>query len=221
MIAEISISTRQAKREATAGRMKEREGTSEREALPENMGAFHAALDALRLPEYGAESERATAVSAVAGLFTTLRDIDLALCRARGILIVLQANRDGRVDLRTVKHRSIEGARDYSLVEWVGAGSRQHARKLPLQSAHTHVRKGARGSRRPYTMARTLTRRIARVLEARRKVVAAILALRRVRRVADNSLAPVALAKALTDFTPVAITMLAVYSSAPIEQVEA
>lgn len=188
-------------------------------AQAEQLFAFHAALDALKLPQYGAESERATAVSAVAGLFSTLRDIDLALCRARGILIVLQSNRDGRVDLRTVNHRSIEGARDYALIQWVGSGPRQYARKLSLQSAHTHVPKGARGSRRPYTMARTLTRRIARAIEVRRKVITAILALRRARGVADNSPVAAALAKALADFAPVALTMLAIYSSSPVRQI--
>jgi len=187
----------------------------------ENMSAFYSALDALRLPAYSAEAERGAAVSAAAGLFVTLRNIDTALCRARGILVVLQANRDGRVDLRTVKHRTIEGARDYVLIEWVGAGPRQYARKLSLQSAHTHVRKGARGSRRTYTMARTLTRRIARTIEVRRKVIAAILAIRRARSLVDNSPAPAALAKALADLNPVALTMLAVYSSSPIGQAHA
>lgn len=187
----------------------------------ENMCAFNSALDALTLPAYSAEAERGTAISAAAGLFVTLRNIDAALSRARSILVVLQPNRDGRVDLRTVKHRAIEGARDYALIEWVGGGPRQYARKLPLQSAHKHVSKGARGSRRPYTMARTLTRRIAGTIEVRRKVIAAILAMRRVRRVVDNSPAPAALANALAEFNPVALTMLAVYSSSPIGQAHA
>jgi hypothetical protein len=174
------------------------------------------ALDALRLSNHNHDGERAAVISATAGLLLKLQNIDESLCRARAELVVLQPNRDRRVDLRVVKHRSISGARDYCFVQWNGVGIRQYARKLSLKSASMHVRQESGKSRRSYSMARKLTQRIVKMIEVRRQIIAAFLSLRRTRKALENSKVLAALVEAINAAEPMSLTMMATYAAGPI-----
>ena len=171
------------------------------------------ALIELQLPPHEGGPEHRVAVQALAGLLTKLRKIDLTLDRARALLIVLQPERDGRIDLRRNQSRSIEGGCVYCFVQWQGGGSRQYARKLPTATAYAEVQRGRASARTTYASARRLAKKIATLLWLRAAVIRAIHSLRRSNKRVHGADAIEQLGALVVECTPRALTMLAIYAA--------
>lgn len=180
-----------------------------------NLPAYQA-LVALELPAYNGVPERSAAVQAISGLLVKMQSIDRELGRSRAVLIVLQPDRDGRVDLRLNRSRSIEGGITYCFVKWCGSELRQYARKLPTREAHLDVAHGRESSCGNYVLARRLVRRITKLLSVRADILKAIYSLRKANRRIKEVDALEELNEFSLDCTARALTLLAIYATQPI-----
>jgi hypothetical protein len=157
--------------------------------------------------------EQDLAVRALAALLLRVRKIDASLERARALIVVLQSSRDGRIDLRVGKNRSLPGGRTYFFVRWTGDGPRQYARKVVAHNAFRYVRQG-KGSTRPhYELARKLVRQAAALMDERQIFMRLAFSLRRVQSRIHKSTLVEKMVELITSSTPKALTMLAVYAA--------
>lgn len=166
------------------------------------------ALYKMRLPIYSGDNERSISVAALSCLLVKLREIDELLGNARAVLVVLQPSRNGRIDLRIGKHRSIVGARSYCFVQWRGNADKQYAKKLPTGSAANHIKRSRGAARAQYSSARRLARKITKVILERQAIIRKLLLLRRASATLRGTAAVVALKTTVSEMLPLAIKIV-------------
>jgi len=172
----------------------------------------HQALAQLQIVPQAGFPEQDLAVRALAALLLKVRKTDAALERVRALIVVLQPSRDGRIDLRVAKNRSLPGGRTYFFVRWTGDGPRQYARKLRTYDAFRYVRQGTGSTRPHYQLARKLVRQAAALIDERQIFMRLAFSLRRVQSRMHKSTLVEKMFELIASSTPKALTMLAVYA---------